>query len=148
MATGRARHGRRKTPVGSPLITHARCQTFLVSLANDMDLDLTNLTEEELIDLNSRIVDRIRILRQARCRDSMVEFSIGDRVTFKPECGHEITGTVVRLNRKSVTVVGSDGHQWRVSPSFLKKVSGENTVEDVKVAGAVISLDEHRRREA
>lgn len=115
-----------------------------------MDLDLANLTEEELIELNRRIIERIRLLRQARCRDSMVEFNIGDRVTFKPDCGHEITGTVVRRNRKSITVVTADGHQWRVSPTFLKKAAGEISHGDklASPTGTVIMLAEHLRREA
>jgi hypothetical protein len=115
-----------------------------------MDLDLTKLTEEELIDLNCRVVDRIRLLQQGRCRDSMAEFSIGERVTFKPDCAHEVIGTVVRLNRKSITVVSADGHQWRVSPSFLKKASREVSPgdKDEKTTGTVISLAQHRWREA
>lgn len=111
-----------------------------------MDLDLTKLTEQELIELNRRVVDRIRILREARCLDSMVEFNLGDRVTFKPDGGHEIIGTVVRRNRKSITVATTDGHQWRVPPSFLKKVSGESAPKHAPAT--VISLAEHRRREA
>jgi hypothetical protein len=88
-----------------------------------MDVDLTRYTEPELIALNRRIVERIRHLRQGRCRESMSELAIGDRVAFQPERGVVVTGTIVRLNRKSVTVVASDATQWRVSPSLLRKES-------------------------
>jgi hypothetical protein len=108
-----------------------------------MDFDLTKLTEEDLLELNRRVVDQIRILRQARCLDSMVEFNLGDRVTFKPGGGREIIGTVVRRNQKSITVATADGHQWRVSPTLLTK----GAAEVANAPGSVISLAEHRRRE-
>lgn len=107
-----------------------------------MNIDLTTLTEDELIALNHRIVERIKFLRQSRCHQTMVQFSVGDRVSFQPECGYEVVGTIVRLNRKSVTVVNSEGHQWRVSPTFLKKVTAE-AAGGAKAADA-ISLAEAR----
>jgi hypothetical protein len=90
-----------------------------------MPIDLTGYTEADLIELNRRVVDRIRVLRQQRCASMMTEFGVGDRVSFHPECGHEVIGTIIRLNRKSVTVLSADGHQWRVAPGFLKKTSSE-----------------------
>lgn len=108
-----------------------------------MDIDLTKLTEDQLISLNHRIIERIKFLRQSRCHQTMVQFSVGDRVSFQPECGHEVVGTIVRLNRKSVTVVNTEGHQWRVSPTFLKKVVAE------AAGGAIaelISLSDARLR--
>lgn len=109
-----------------------------------MDLDLTQLTEDELIALNHRIVERIKFLRQNRYRQTLAQFSVGDRVSFQPECGHEVVGTIVRLNRKSVTVVNSEGHQWRVSPTFVKKVVAE-AAGGAQVA-ELISLAEARLR--
>src|SRR5207244_354259 len=79
----------------------------------------------ELIDLNQRIIERLRTIRQDRCRSIMNGFGIGDRVSFHPDCGHDVIGTIVRLNKKSVTVVSTAGLQWRVSPSLLKRVSAQ-----------------------
>lgn len=110
-----------------------------------MDIDLTDLTEEQLIELNHRVVERIRFLQQVRCHETMSDFQVGDRVSFRPECGHEIVGTVVRLNRTSITVVHSDGRHWRVAPAFLKKISGE-TGHESKTQGTLISLAERRGR--
>jgi hypothetical protein len=109
-----------------------------------MDIDLTKYTELELIELNQRIVERIRLMRQGRCRETMAEFSIGDRVTFQPERGREVSGVVVRLNRKSVTVVTSDGVHWRVAPAFLTKAQGDDSGRDgpapTTVHGELINL--------
>lgn len=91
-----------------------------------MAIDLTGYTEAELIELNRRVVERIRALRHQRCASIMTEFGVGDRVSFNPECGHEVVGAVIRLNRKSVTVVSTDGRHWRVAPGFLQKASSEH----------------------
>ncbi len=86
------------------------------------DVELSRFTEDELIALNRRIVERLELLRQARTYDAMACFETGDSVTFTPECGHVVVGTVVRLNKKTITVVAKDGRQWRVAPSFLSRV--------------------------
>ncbi len=110
-----------------------------------MAIDLTQLTEAELVALNHRVVERIKLLRQSRCNVSMARFNLGDRVSFQPECGHVVVGTVVRLNQKSVTVVNGEGHHWRVGPSLLTHVEGE-TAEDARVLELVsVGAAEHDR---
>ena len=47
-----------------------------------MTIDIDKLTEEELIDLNHRIIERLRFLNQMRAHSQMLDFKIGDRVTF------------------------------------------------------------------
>lgn len=89
-----------------------------------MDIDLTKLTEAELIALNQRVVERIKALRQRRYLESMTSLDVGDRVSFRPDCGHAVEATVLRLNRKSVTVLDPHGVEWRVAPTLLTKVAG------------------------
>src|SRR3990172_9001741 len=50
-----------------------------------MRIEIDSLTEAELIDLNNRIVERLRFLHQARSHKRMLDFRIGDRVSFQPE---------------------------------------------------------------
>lgn len=88
-------------------------------------IDLSGYTEAELVELNHRVVERIKTLRQARVRATMTEFKLGDRVSFQPDCGHEVVGTIVRLNRKSITVATADGVQWRVAPVLLKRCESD-----------------------
>lgn len=109
-----------------------------------MNIDLTTLTEDELIELNHRVVERIKLVRQGRCHQTMARFNVGDRVSFQPECGHEVVGTIVRLNLKSVTVVNTEGHQWRVSPTLLKKVAAE-AARGAKLAELISLADERLR---
>lgn len=86
-----------------------------------MAIDIDKLTEAELIDLNNRIVARLQFLRQMRAHASMLEFSIGERVSFQPD-GHPVLfGIIAKYNRKSVTVITENGQQWNVAPVFLRK---------------------------
>ena len=41
-------------------------------------IDIDKLTEAELVDLNNRIVERLRFLAQARAHTRMLRFKIGD----------------------------------------------------------------------
>jgi len=87
-----------------------------------MKLDIDGLTEAELIELNHRIVDRLRFLRQMRTHAAMLEFRIGDRVSFHPSDHPVLSGIVTRFNRKTVTVITDNGQHWNVAPRLLSKV--------------------------
>ena len=43
-----------------------------------MKIDIDTLNEDELIDLNNRIVARLRFLNQMRAHSQMLDFRIGD----------------------------------------------------------------------
>lgn len=90
-------------------------------------INIDDLSEPELLDLNRRIVERLRFLRQMRAHSQMLEFSIGDRVTFQPEGLPPVVGMLTRYNRKSVTVITDDGQQWRVSPMFLRRAAPQSS---------------------
>ena len=86
-------------------------------------INIDELSEAELVDLNHRIVERLRFLNQMRAHSKMLEFGIGDRVSFQPEGLPPVIGMLTRYNRKSVTVITDDGHRWNVSPAFLRKAA-------------------------
>lgn len=86
-----------------------------------MRIDIDRLTEAELVDLNHRIVERLRFLNQMRAHARMLEFKIGDRVSFHPE-GHPIVvGMLTRYNKKTVTVITDNGQRWNVAPALLRR---------------------------
>ena len=76
-----------------------------------MTIDIDKLTEAELVDLNHRIVERLRLLNQMRAHSQMLEFKIGDRVAF-PAVRGSIEGMLTRYNKKTVTVITDDGRSW------------------------------------
>ena len=104
-----------------------------------MPIEIDRLSEPELIDLNNRIVARLKFLRDMRAHASMLEFSIGEKVTFQPDGHPPLLGIITKYNRKSVTVVTEQGQSWTVSPVFLKKVPTQSQ-GPAPSSGQVITL--------
>lgn len=100
-----------------------------------LKIDIDQLSEPELIDLNHRIVERLRFLSQMRAHSQMLDFKIGERVTFHPDGHPQMFGIVTRYNRKTVTVITDSGQHWNVAPSLLRRVDvpKQNQSGDSKV---------------
>ena len=94
-----------------------------------MQIDIDKLGEEELIDLNNRVVARLRILNQMRAHSQMLDFRIGDRVTFQPDGRPQLSGIITRYNRKTVTVITEGGQHWNVAPGLLRKITTQNSTD-------------------
>ncbi len=92
-----------------------------------MRIDIDSLTEAELVDLNNRIVERLRFLHQARSHRRMLDFKIGDRVSFQPEGRAMVVGMLTRYNKKSVTVITEAGERWNVAPHLLHRIVESST---------------------
>ena len=88
-----------------------------------MKIDIDKLDEAELVDLNHRIVQRLRLLHQMRSHVNMLEFSIGERVQFQPDGHPLLVGVLTRYNRKTVTVITESGQQWNVAPQLLSRAA-------------------------
>ena len=104
-----------------------------------MRINIDQLTEPELVDLNRQIVERLRMLHQMHAHVRMLEFNIGERVAFQTDQHTIVEGTLVRYNKKSVTVVSDDGGRWTVSPGLLRKAA---SVRPARKAGKIIDADE------
>ena len=104
-----------------------------------MTIDIDRLSEPDLIDLNHRIVERLRFLQQMRAHKQMLEFRIGDRVAFQVDGRGKVEGMLTRYNRKSVTVITDDGHHWNVSPALLSKAAAPAAAK-TQTRSNVISL--------
>ncbi|MCX5690948.1 MAG: hypothetical protein NTV94_14385 [Planctomycetota bacterium] len=104
-------------------------------------IDIDRLTETQLRDLHARITERIRFIQHARAHRAMMEISLGARVMFEGHSGM-VLGTVIKYNRKTVSVVSDTGTRWTVSPSLLtvlepatKSASGHEVVVTVDALG-------------
>lgn len=93
-----------------------------------MKIDIDKLSEDELVDLNNRIVARLRFLNQMRAHSQMLDFRIGDRVTFQPEGRGPLFGVITRYNKKTVTVITDSGQHWNVAPGLLRKAAAPDNV--------------------
>jgi hypothetical protein len=106
-----------------------------------MLLDLAKLSEDELVELNRRIIERLQLLRSAKNLAQLAQFSAGMAVEFDTDDGRTISETVARLNQRTATVVAVSG-RWRVSPSLLRAAA---TPQARSQAPRVVALP--RRRE-
>jgi hypothetical protein len=86
-------------------------------------IDIDSLSENELIELNHKVVARLRFLSQMRSHSAMLDFRVGERVKFRRDGDHELVGTLIRYNKKTVTVVTDAGQHWNVSPSLLTRAN-------------------------
>ncbi|MDF3241603.1 hypothetical protein P3C25_22120, partial [Pseudomonas veronii] len=49
-------------------------------------------------------------------------FHPGARVSFDSPNGERLSGTVMKFNRKTVTVVTDTGQRWNISPHLLSPI--------------------------
>ncbi|MFO7937570.1 MAG: hypothetical protein R6V06_08195 [Kiritimatiellia bacterium] len=102
-------------------------------------MNIENMTYEELRDLNKRVVARIKVLHQIKTQSEMIRFNLGDRVQFCTCEGTLVVGILIKYNRKTVSVVTDDGHQWNVSPNLLSRASGNG--RDIINDAEIIDID-------
>jgi hypothetical protein len=102
----------------------------LAATGADMMIDIDKLTEAELIDLNHRVVERLRFLNQMRAHGEMLQFKIGDRVAFQPAGRPVVEGMLTRYNRRTVTVTTDSGQRWNVAPTLLRRVNSSGRATD------------------
>lgn len=108
-------------------------------------IDIDSLSESELIELNHKVVARLRFLSQMRSHSAMLDFRVGERVKFHPDGQPELVGVLTRYNRKTVTVVTDAGQHWNVSPSLLTKVETTSARKTSSGDSGVMRFPDHTR---
>jgi hypothetical protein len=103
-----------------------------------MPIDIDQLSESELMDLNHRIVSRLRFLRDLDAHSRMLEFRIGECVAFHSEGRPVVTGMITRYNKKTVSMVTDDRQRWNVAPQMLRESGPRGPGQTSK--GNVIAL--------
>jgi len=103
-----------------------------------MKIDIDSMSYEELVRLNHKIVERLKFLDSMHTHKEMMEFSPGDQVCFEPPGRGRQFGTLVKYNKKTVTVITESGQRWNVSPHLLRKVKNVKSSRDSQ--GKIIDL--------
>ncbi|HBE90648.1 MAG: hypothetical protein A3E37_02990 [Candidatus Andersenbacteria bacterium RIFCSPHIGHO2_12_FULL_46_9] len=86
-----------------------------------LDQALDELNEQEMRVLHRKVIERLKLFAKIKQLKAISQFSVGDRVTFTHN-DERISGKVIRLNRKTVTVHTADHYDWTVSPSLVSKI--------------------------
>lgn len=104
-----------------------------------MSIEIDHLNADELVALNHRIVERLKMLESLQAHQSMMQFHPGFRVSFESTQGARLTGTLMKFNRKTVTVITDNGQRWNISPHLL------SPIKDV-ARGHVVDISPHKIR--
>lgn len=92
-----------------------------------MKINLESLSYDELAELNHKIVERLKFLDSMHAHEEMMQFNIGEKVSFEaPGKGRQIA-TLIKFNKKTVTVITESGQKWNISPQILSKLRNVNS---------------------
>ncbi|KMN18784.1 hypothetical protein TU85_24140 [Pseudomonas helleri] len=97
-------------------------------------MNIDHLSVDELVTLNHHIIERLKMLESLEAHKSMMQFHPGARVSFDSPSGERLSGTVMKFNRKTVTVVTDTSQRWNISPHLLSPIKNvqAGTVVDIK----------------
>ena len=98
-----------------------------------MKIDIDSMSYDELVELNLKIVERLKFLDSMHTHKEMMQFSPGDQVCFEPPGRDMQFGTLVKYNKKTVSVITESGQKWNVSPHLLRKVKNVNKSKQDKI---------------
>ena len=92
-----------------------------------MAIELDGLSYDELLGLNNRIIERLKILDATDALNAMMKFNVGAKVCFDSTKHGMQVGTLIKFNQKTVTVLTDGGRRWKVSPQMLSPIVKEAT---------------------
>ena len=76
---------------------------------------IKSLNEEELRYLNRLIVERLKLISKK------AKYNIGDLVEFRDNEGDIVSGRIIKLNKKTVSILTDSNQRWNVAPVFLRR---------------------------
>lgn len=91
-----------------------------------MDEIMYDLNDAQLEVLYKRVLARLKQRDRIREMQAATNWRVGDRVKFLDKKKMRITGSVIRVNKRSLTIL-SDGHpmKWRVHYGAVKPLEEE-----------------------
>ena len=87
-----------------------------------MSINIDTLSREELVELNDRVIERLKYLDTVHAQQAMMTLNIGSQVSFDSPRHGRVFGTVIKFNRKTVVVLTEDRVQWRIPPDILTPI--------------------------
>jgi hypothetical protein len=101
-----------------------------------MSVEIDDLSYDELLDLNDRIIARLKHLEASDALNAMMKFNLGAKVCFDSSKHGMQTGIIIKFNPKTVVVLTDGGRRWKVAPQMLspliKEAAGGMNVIDMK----------------
>lgn len=82
------------------------------------EIDLTKYTVDELLELNNKIVSRIKEMRKNQVEEQVKKLKMGDIVTFN-QAEVKIYSMVLNISRNKVTVIAENRKRYTVHAMAL-----------------------------
>lgn len=86
---------------------------------NRIEEFIKGLSIDELISLNKMVVERIKVLNQIETSNAMRKYNIGESVKFKDNNNQIIEGKIIKINKKTISILTNGNIQWNVHPAFI-----------------------------
>jgi len=78
------------------------------------------LSMDELVDLNKRVISRMKELNSQTQAKAALKFRMGDIVSFvKSDDDVKEVGLILSIRKTKITILTENGKQWTVSPALL-----------------------------
>ncbi|WP_108946591.1 hypothetical protein [Shewanella halifaxensis] len=91
--------------------------------------DLSKLTKRELLQLNSKVIERLKEVESQQTARNMDDFTIGDKVSFTPPGEEKVVGIVIKKNKKTISVLDELSYKWNIPPTYLTRLGSDNVIE-------------------
>lgn len=84
-----------------------------------MGINIENLSIDDLVELNKKVVCRIKELRAQRQFKAAAQFRMGDVVSFPNKHNKKVTGFITSIRKATISVLTETNEQWNVSATLL-----------------------------
>ncbi|MBI1813258.1 hypothetical protein HY285_03495 [Candidatus Peregrinibacteria bacterium] len=101
---------------------------MIVTLPETIDGALDSLSEDQMHLLHRKLAERLHKLRDDRDLERMAQLKVTDRVQFD-HAGSSHTGMIIKLNRRTATIITDEGRHWNVSPCYLRRILETEAVD-------------------
>ena len=98
-----------------------------------MKISIDSLSFDELVELNHKIVERLKFLDSIHTHKEMMRFNPGEQACFEAHGRKKQFGTIVKYNKKTVSVITESSQKWNVPPHLLRKVKNVNKSRQDKI---------------
>ena len=83
-------------------------------------INIDILSMDELLELNKRVISRMKELNSQKQATAALKFRMGDIVSFvKTDDNVKVVGLILSVRATKITILTETGKQWTVSPSLL-----------------------------
>lgn len=84
-----------------------------MELSSQVIAFIETMTEEQMRAANHLIVEKLKTITATKRASALSRFKTGERVQFRAR-GNSITGTITRINHKTISVTDDTNGKWRI----------------------------------